>query len=77
MLLTMAGSSLSSREVASRLVVLTNSERQSPSSSTRDEVQPPIAEWKSLKIGNGPIQTSDGQKTGSTNGMGEGTYMII
>ena len=34
----------------SRLAIVTASERQSPSSSTPDEVQPPIAERKSLKL---------------------------
>ena len=43
MCLLMAGSSLSTREVTSRLAVVTASERQSPPSSTPDEVQPPIA----------------------------------
>ena len=62
MLLTMTGSSLSSREVTSRFAVVTASEQQSPSLSTPNEVQPPIAEWKSLNIGNGPIQTGDSQK---------------
>ena len=66
LLLTLAGSSLSSREVTYRLAVVTASERQSPSSSTPDEVQRPLAERNSVKIGNGPIHTGDGQKAGST-----------
>ena len=62
----MDGSSLLSREVTSRLAVVTAPERWSPSSLTPDEVQPLIAKWKSLKLGNSPIQIGDGQKNGST-----------
>jgi hypothetical protein len=41
--LLMAGSSLSAKEVTSQLAAITASERQSPPSSTPDEVQPSIA----------------------------------
>ena len=67
--LLMAGSTLSTREVTSRLAVVTVSERQSPLSSTPDEVQPPIAKRKSSRLANSPIWTSDGQKIGFTNGQ--------
>ena len=60
--LMMAGSSLSSKEAMSWLATVIASERQSPSSSTLDEVQPPIAIWKMWKFGNGPIRPGDGQK---------------
>ena len=63
----MAGSSLSPREVTMRLAVVTASERRLPASSTVDELQPPIAEWTSLKDVNCPIQTGYGQKTRSTH----------
>ena len=43
MCLQMAGSSLLTREVTSRLAVITASKRQSPPSLTPDEVQLPIA----------------------------------
>ena len=64
--LLMAGSSLSTREVMSRLAVVTASERQSPLSSTPYEVQPPIARRKSSRLANSPIRTGDGQKIGFT-----------
>ena len=66
MCLLMAGSSLSTREVTCRLAVVTDFERQSPPSSTPNEVQPPIARWKSSRLANSPIRTSNGQKIGST-----------
>ena len=58
----MAVSSLSSREGTRWLAVVTASERQSPCTSTPDEVQPPITGWKLSKSGNSPIRTCDGQK---------------
>ena len=64
--LMMAGSSLSAREVPSRLAVVSTSRRQSPSSLTADEVQPPIARWNLLKSSHSPIRIGDGQKIGST-----------